>query len=88
MGDTYLVDISTGIVHISGYGGTAHLDPQQWIVVREGGESNDTILVSDRSGDAFIRIRQWTPVGTKKGPIIFVRYYLGTLVSGTCAPVH
>jgi hypothetical protein len=25
MGDTYLVDISTGIVRISGYGGTAHL---------------------------------------------------------------
>ncbi len=59
--------------------------------MQKGGSQNDTVLVpfGGDAARASIRIRQWTPIGEAKGaPLLFVRHYIGTFVSGTCEPVR
>jgi hypothetical protein len=92
--ETYIVDMAAGTVRMGGH------RPLQMIVAQEGNGANDTILVplGDNPRDAtnftvedlrnaatdFIRIRQW-----KNGDaILFVRYGLDTMVSGTCEPIQ
>jgi hypothetical protein len=87
--DDWTIDIVNGNVWI---GGGAGIGPVKWIVAQNGGGGNDTILLKPSNTPTdFIRIRQWTDpmVGRPDGsPILFVRYDLSTLVSGTCEPVQ
>ena len=101
--DNYIVDISTGVVRVSNPSPSMmsiRLSPAQWFVAQEGNDLNDTVLVPrnptmssvstfarDDLRDAatdFIRIRQWKGQST----ILFIRYALSTMVSGTCEPIQ
>jgi hypothetical protein len=97
--DSWTIDIANGNVWI---GGGAGIGPIKWIVAQAGGGGNDTVLVGPYNSDVtdfsradfaeadknFIRVRQWTPYGEAKGPILFIRNDLGTVVSGTCEPIQ
>jgi hypothetical protein len=91
--DIYIIDTATGAVRMG------NQPPVQWIVAQKGNDSNDTILVPPRDPDEqsnfgvedladaatdFIRIRQWKD----SNAILFIRYGLDTIVSGTCVPIR
>lgn len=94
-GDDYIVDLTTGAVRLclraEDY---CESLTAPWIVVNRGNSANDAVLVPPGpSGEEyelswaatdFIRIRQWTG----HGAILFLRYSLSTLASGTCGPLR
>ena len=101
LGDSWLTDTETGMVRTGGVTGVPVVWPVHWIVVQEGNDSNDTVLVLTRqrhpgaatdfsrddlkdAATDFIRIRRWKGQST----ILFTRFGLSTLVSGTCEPVN
>jgi hypothetical protein len=96
----YIINVTTGAVKFcmpaSDYCVDNYNGP--WIIARQGGAGNDTVLVTSapiasvRENPAialvyaatdFIRIGQWK--GQPK--ILFQRFTISTLASGTCRPV-
>lgn len=98
----YIIDITTGAVRFCMLGGDYCVDNFNgpWIVARHGDADNDTVLVTSApiasvrenptialvyAATDMIRIRQW-----RKGQprILFLRFTISTLASGTCRPVR
>jgi hypothetical protein len=84
----FIVDTATGAIRF----GSAK--PDQWLVVQQGGPANDFVAVPNVAGGQrlvaaaatdFIRVRAWSEM---KGKVLFIKYQLSQMITGTCDPIQ
>jgi len=79
-----IVDTSTGAIRYP-----EKAEPDRWEIVQAGNASNDFVVVPNpapsMAATDFLRVRAWAEM---KGTVLFIKYGLSMMITGTCTSIQ